>query len=220
MTIPEFIQLNQKVILRINEEKDIQTIVQDKLDEGFAVLAPGRREIELAPNKEVEVICFAGDCRYAFTSRIIRFIAGPPPLYLLAYPETWRRIQLRAHVRVEVVMEFRYAPWPVEDWPHSPPEAQHKGITLDISAGGARVVLPEPVESESLLYLELDLPGWRKVHSLALAARIKRCNERIIEGKKDYEVGLSFVGIDRKQEDQITAFVFMQLLLQRRWRLR
>jgi len=213
-----FIQINVPVILKVQGSKSFRTIIQEVWDDSFAVLAPGAQEAVLAPGSEVKVVCYRKDARYEFATRVTRYMPGEPPLYRLGYPEDYRRFQFRAHVRIKAALEFRYALWPEEDWPHRPPLLQRKGITVDLSGGGAQLVLPEPVEVESLLYLEIDFPGAYRKLPLHLAARVKRCALREIEGVKMFVASVAFEGISLKQEDQITAFVFQQLLQEKRQR--
>ena len=212
------LQTNMPVVIKRPGGQPVRTLIQDVLAEAFTVLAPGSEETVLLAGDEVEVTCNREDARYEFTTRVLRYL-GDPPRYLLAYPEDYRRIQVRSHVRVRAALDFRYAPWPAADWPHRPPRPHKKGVTVDISGGGAQVMLREPVDKDSLLYLEMHLPGRRHQHlPLRLAGRVKRVSPRQIDGLTRYDVGLAFENITEKQEDQIVAFVFQRLLEERRQR--
>ncbi|MDK2894789.1 MAG: hypothetical protein PWQ98_915 [Moorella sp. (in: firmicutes)] len=216
MARPNFIMINQPIIIKTSGSKDLRTIIQDTGEDGFAVLAPGSDELVLAPGNVVEVACNRQDARYEFTTKVQRYLPGEPPLYYLAYPDDYRRIQARSHVRAKAALEFRYAVWLKDDWPYRPPRPHKRGVTVDISGGGAQLVLRDPVEVGDLLYLELHLPGRRRHMPMRLAGRVKRVAPREIDGVTRYEVGVAFEGISERQEDQIVAFVFQRLLEERR----
>lgn len=218
MTRPNFIGINLPVTIKKPQGKELRTIIQDVSEEAFAVLAPGSGEINLLTGDLVEVTCNREDARYQFTTRVLRYLPGPPSLYYLGYPAEYRRIQVRSHVRAKAALELRYAVWPEADWPHRPPRPHKKAVTIDISGGGAQLVLREPVEAGTLLYLELNLPGPRHHQPLRLAGRVKRATPRQVEGAIRYEAGVAFEGISEKQEDEIVAFVFQRLLEERRRR--
>ncbi|WP_406678124.1 flagellar brake protein [Moorella sp. ACPs] len=216
MVRPNFIRINLPIFIKTPGSKDVRTIIQDTGEDGFAVLAPAGDELVLAPGESVAVACNRQDARYEFTTTVQRYLPGEPPLYYLAYPDDYRRIQVRSHVRVKAALEFRYAVWSKADWPYRPPRPHKKGVTVDISGGGAQLVLRDPVEVGDLLYLELHLPGRRHHLPMRLTGRVKRVARREIDGVMRYEAGVAFEGISERQEDQIVAFVFQRLLEERR----
>ncbi|AOQ23450.1 flagellar brake protein [Neomoorella thermoacetica] len=218
MTVPHFIRINTPITISVPGKKAIRTLIQETGEDSFAILAPAGEELLLGRGDLVEATCSREDARYEFTARVIRYEPAIPPLYYLAYPDDYRRIQVRSHVRTRAALEFRYAPWPAADWPLRPPRPHKRGLTIDISGGGAQLVLREEVKVGDLLYLELYLPGRRHHQPLRLAARVKRVATREIDGHQRYEVGVAFEGISERQEDQIVAFVFQRLLEERRQR--
>lgn len=213
-----FIHNNTPIIISSREKKGLRTLIQETGEDSFAILAPGSDEVILGRGELVEAVYNREDARYEFSTRVLGYDPGPPPLYHLAYPEEYQRIQVRTHVRARAALEFRYALWPAMDWPLRPPRPHKRGITVDISGGGAGVILREEVRVGDLLYIELHLPGRRHHLPLCLAARVKRVAPRDIDGLRRYEVGVAFEGLSERQEDQIVAFVFHRLLEERRQR--
>lgn len=213
MARPNFIAVNLPVIIK-TPGREVRTIIQDTREDGFAVLAPAGEELVLLPGEEILMVCNRQDARYEFKSTVQRFTPADPPLYYLAYPAEYRRIQARSHVRAKAALEVRYAPWPAEDWPHRPPRPCSRGVTVDISGGGAQLVLREPMVPGDLLYLEICLPGSRR-NPMHLAGRVKRVVPREIDGERRYEVGVAFEALSERQEDEIVAFVFRRLLEER-----
>ncbi|WP_258359706.1 flagellar brake protein [Moorella sulfitireducens] len=212
-----FIMINMPIIIKNPGRKDLRTIIQDVGQDGFAVLAPASSELVLAPGDAVEVTCNRLDARYEFTTTVRRYLPGDPPLYYLAYPDDYRRLQVRSHVRVRAALEFRYAVCPATDGPARPTRLHKKGVTVDISGGGAQLVLREPVAVGDLIYMEFHLPGRRRL-PMRLAGRVKRAAPREIDGVTRYEAGVAFEGISERQEDEIVAFVFQRLLEEKRRR--
>jgi len=213
-----FIRVNLPLTIITPQGRKFRSIVQEVWEDSFAILALSAEETTLMTGSKVEVECYREDARYVFSVKIIEYMETLPPLYRLSYPEDYKRIQLRAHVRAKAALDFRYAIWPEEDWPQRPPMPQKRGVTVDISGGGLQMMLKEPVEVDDLLYIELFLPCGNKRMPLRVAGRVRRVIPRDIDGERMYEVGLAFKNITPRQEDQIVAFVFQQLIEERRQR--
>ncbi len=193
----------------------MRTLIQEIWEDSFAVLAPSLQEAVLVVGHEVKVVCYRKDARYEFTARIKQYVPGEPPLYRLSYPDTYQRFQFRAHVRVKVALKFRYAFWPPEEWIQQPPLPHQNGITINLSAGGVQMALPEPVQIGNSMYLELPLPKGEQEILLHLKAKVKRRALREIDGQKMHITSAVFEDISLKQEDQIMAFVFQHILHER-----
>lgn len=215
---PGFIQINMPVTVKFPKAKSFRTIIQEVWPDRFAVLAPGLDEVFLNHGEEIGIFCYREDARYEFFTRVIDYLPSKPPLYILRNPEKYDRVQSRNHVRVKASLKYRYALWSEEDYPHNPPALNKQGMTIDISAGGAQLIMKEPVEFASLLYLELELPGKKQQLPMYLAGLVRRVIVREVEGLKLYHVGVAFIDIHVKLEDRITAFVFQQMLNIRRQR--
>ncbi|MDK2820389.1 MAG: hypothetical protein PWP31_354 [Clostridia bacterium] len=217
MVRPKFIKVNFPIEIKLPSKEEVfKTLIQEVNDDKFSILAPALYELLLRPGDQVEIIYKGEDACYQFITSVLERLPENPPLYILAYPDEYKRIQVRSHVRVKASIEFLYNLWPKKDWPDNPPSTNKKGVTIDISGGGARVILREPVEKDDLLYIHLSLPG----HSLPLrlAAQVKRVIPFKKGGLQRYEVGLAFFRISQKQEDSLIRFVFQRQLKERRQR--
>ncbi|MEW5929675.1 MAG: PilZ domain-containing protein [Gemmatimonadota bacterium] len=155
-----FLAPMQPVSLRIGEGEGAGWYPSRVLDleEGRDVLvgAPVHRghEVRVEPGTAVDVQSTHPDGVRVFVSRVVRREEEPGPALRLAWPASVQRAQRRGAVRVEVrvPVELRAAA------AGAPPRTL-AGATTDLSEGGMRVALPEPVEPGAELEARLHLPG-------------------------------------------------------------
>src|SRR5258708_14693263 len=73
------------------------------------------------------------------------------PALVITLTSTPRIIQRREYVRADMVLEL-------ELWPDGDDEEPVPGVTLDVSGGGLRAMLPAPVELGALVRLSVSCP--------------------------------------------------------------
>jgi c-di-GMP-binding flagellar brake protein YcgR len=86
-----------------------------------------------------------------------------------------------------------------------------EGITLDISGGGMRFVLPIMLEYESIMRCEVLLDNESKVSA---TSRIIRCERDLYEGQNI--MGARFIGIEEMLRERVIKFIFAEQLKRRR----
>jgi c-di-GMP-binding flagellar brake protein YcgR len=99
--------------------------------------------------------------------------------------------QRREHARADLVLEV--AVWPSEDEPLSVP-----GVTLDISGGGFRAVIPVELEPDSLVRIEVELPEGAPIEALA----------RVVAQREDGVVAFQFHEIVPNDRERMIRAVF------------
>lgn len=119
------------------------------------------------------------------------------------WPTAGERIQRRDFVRVDVT-------FPAHVWFKEAPEAplrQLSGNTINVSAGGLRLNLAEPLASDQRIEVEVQGNGLK---GTTLQGRVVRSGE--LERKKDqpqrYWVAVEFVGVDESLRNAMTQMVF------------
>ncbi|MGI9951197.1 PilZ domain-containing protein [Moorellaceae bacterium AZ2] len=215
-----FLRVNRKItITQLSSGRGFSTVIQEVGQEDFAVLAPEVGEVALTVGEKVRAVVTAPEAKYEFETRLQKQAFDPVYLYYFRRPQEVRRIQERSFVRAKVALEIRYAPLAEEQGsgqaPWGRPVLDRKGYTVDLSGGGAQLVLKEKPEVNSLLLLSLPLPDGKGA-PLVLKARVRRVAPRIIDRLERYEVGVAFENLAEKDEDRLVKFVFQRLREERR----
>ncbi|MCG0278135.1 MAG: PilZ domain-containing protein [Thermanaeromonas sp.] len=215
MNKPQLLQVNRSVVVKpLRGGKPFRTVIQEVNRDGFAVLGDPEAGTALRVGETVKMEVMAPDARYEFKSTLERVVTEPLYLYYFSLPEEVKRVQERKFVRAKVVLEIGYAVGTEGTDPASPPELYKKAYTVDLSGGGAQLILKEKLEVNSILWLRLPLPDGRE--PLVVKGRVKRVESKVVDGLRRYEVGLAFEGLSERDVDRIMRFVF-QRLLKERW---
>lgn len=149
------------------------------------------------------------DARYTFTARFVRRESGPIGL-TFAHTAELDRIQSREHYRVrhEQATNVGVMDGPV-DGEVSETSAPRRVITrlrgkiVNISAGGLAVVVPQPVPSQVMLRVTVDLP-LERTHSFDVDARIVAMNP-LPAGR--YLIRAAYVSIDDEHREAVAKYV-------------
>ena len=115
---------------------------------------------------------------------------GVPALVieLLSRPTLFQR---REHARADVVLDIELWPDPEDDEPVA-------GVTLDVSGGGLRAVIPAEVETGQLVRFLVNMPDGRTVNGLA----------RVVARRDDDIVALEFNEIVQADRERLIRTVF------------
>lgn len=214
-----FLRINRKItITQLKSGKSFSTVIQDVREESFAVLAPEITEVVLSIGERVKAVVPAPDAKYEFETTVAGQTFDPVFLYYFYWPQEVKRIQERRFVRAKAALEIYYSPLGESSGEELPPEMllpDRKGYTVDLSGGGAQLVLKEKPEIDSFLLLSFPLPDGKGA-PLLLKGRVKRVAPKIIKGRECYEVGVAFEGLTDKEEDRLVSFVFRRLREERR----
>lgn len=143
-----------------------------------------------------------------FTTRVSGVKIDNIPMYVLYYPENVTRIQMRRDVRLDVLLDVSYSKLPE---PGFEPEYKN-AMALNISAGGMKISVSEPVPVNALIQVKFYLPVKGTVHNFELKAKVIR--SQVIEAKKQktaHHLGMSFEDINSKQKDVIYQFIFNKM---------
>lgn len=137
------------------------------------------------PGTEVDVELALPDGLRRFTVHV-RGVGDAPPSLKLSWPQEGERIQRRDAVRVPVQMraDVRVVQ---RDGSLGPTLL---GQTSDVSAGGVRINLPEPLEAESRIEIALQAPG---IGTMECAGRVLRGGElQAVTGANRHWVAVIF----------------------------
>lgn len=121
----------------------------------------------------------------------------------VTWPTAGTRIQRRDFVRVDVTYRVVIHFVDAEGQPH-----EMEGSTLDISAGGVRLRMAQPLPADLEIAMEISVPA---LGTTILKGRVVRSGE--IEKKRaglltSYWVAVEFLGVDASLRKDLTQLVF------------
>lgn len=199
-------RIQQKVDLQIlagPHAATYSTVVDDLDSTGITVVHPllGGRPVPLERGDTVRVeYAQSGSARIAFASTVEAVHRTPYPVIRLAHPDPIRiaRFQQRSFYRLPIAMAVRYREVPDPGLPLK------QGESVDLSASGMQVVLPDVLEGGDRLEIAFTLDG-RPYQVEAEVVRLVRSL-----GPFRFIYGLRFLGIDEQQRQAILRFIFAQ----------
>lgn len=127
----------------------------------------------------------------------------PLPVWVIAPPHDYRKIQLRSYVRMETAL-------PVEvhiDGADLPPVA---ATTKDIGGGGVQLITRLALEPGVRLQLAIELAGTGRLTVLGDVVRVEHDAARNL-----YTAGIKFVEISERERDKIIKYIFKKQLERR-----
>ena len=187
-------EINSLLTVRIVGEEDSELSSRlEGLEEGrFAIALPsdGTSEHELPYGTDVELEWPAGR-GLGQINGVVRGRAdvGVPALMveLIGEPRVQQR---REHARAELVLE-------IEIWPSALSDAV-SGVTLDVSGGGMRAVIPTQLDPGQLVRFVIDMPDGTTVNGLA----------RVIQQREDDVAAFEFHEIVPGDRERLIKTVF------------
>lgn len=198
------IEVNQKFELIVEEgpyKGNYLSQVADITDDVIKVTVPlvHGEIIPLRLNLDVLMYFTGVQAAYSYKTKIIgREEEGVVPLLHLAIPEEKYRIQRREFFRLEVREKVIYR---ILDDSLEPVSEFKETHTIDISGGGVKMFINEPVQKGMFLELFLQIPG---LENVAIISRIVN----IFDVEAGLPVGIKFIEIDEYIQEEIISWLF------------
>lgn len=198
------IEVNQKFELIVEEgpyKGNYLSQVADITDDVIKVTVPlvHGEIIPLRLNLDVLMYFTGVQAAYSYKTKIIgREEEGVVPLLHLAIPEEKYRIQRREFFRLEVREKVIYR---ILDDSLEPVSEFKETHTIDISGGGVKMFINEPVQKGMFLELFLQIPG---LENVAIISRIVN----IFDVEAGLAVGIKFIEIDEYIQEEIISWLF------------
>lgn len=210
-SVAQQIRCMQPILLEVADGENLGTYPSLVLDfvegESLTVGVPLERgrEVRIPPETPVNVQIARPDGVYVLPSQVVRRYRKGPAL-MLRWPARQDRIQRRNHVRIAVRV-------PMAIWTRAKDAAKVgdqerliTGISLDLSAGGVRLALSEPLLPGDQVRVELRLPDGERV---GLEAHVLRSGENSAAAASErFWIALEFVGMLESSRKELTRFVF------------
>lgn len=208
------IQINQNIrVTRAEGEEDwYVSSVQDMNDNDFCISVPtrGPNPMVLNSGDSVKISFVSEMSRLEFETKVVGWRYDNIPLYVLALPKEYKRIQLREFVRIPVVLETYYSEIPEEG--RQPVFIRCN--SLDMSGGGIRLLLNKDYPANTRLMLKFTLPLKARPEEIEVLCRVVRSWPD--QNTKLYQTAVQFVKISNRQQDSIVRFILMKMSEQKR----
>lgn len=204
------IDINKRLDIIMND-KVYKSIVQDLSSNYIAIAAPmmmGGVYLPLHKGDEFKAVYYADDkILYEFQSSVVGLkFEERLRLVIIEYPKSFKLIQRRDFVRVEVSHPIKY----VKSILYSDLKLAEKildegngrnAVMVDISGGGLRIKTSEDMESGNLITLDIDLMD-RRIRVNGKLMRI------IADDNDNYFCGVMFIDMNERLRDKIIQLTF------------
>lgn len=161
-----------------------------------------RQEVLIPPGTRVRLQLALPDGLRRFTAVIRERHPTSPPSLELSWPEDFQRIQRRDNVRVDATLRIQVCRIRDDD-SRGPPLF---GVTSDISAGGARIRMGEPIEIMTDIELVMSFPGEVEHRCDARVLRRGELTQALTDLR--HWMALEFTNITPEVRREITRLVF------------
>jgi c-di-GMP-binding flagellar brake protein YcgR len=208
-------KLNQKIYVIKPDNKETYISAIEKIDEEreITIALPLSKSSSLHVRiGELLTVRLPSEAHCVeFTTPVKQIKIDNVPVYVLQYPEKIKRVQLRKHVRVNMLMNIQF-----KMMDGSAGEDFKKAVALDISAGGMKIAVPDQIREGESLLVAFDLPVKTGVHSFELETRVMRSSIPDKGTGNIFHLGLLFTDITNFQRDIIFNYIFNRMAELRR----
>lgn len=161
-----------------------------------------RQEVLIPPGTRVRLQLALPDGLRRFSAVVRDRLPTSPPSLELTWPEDFQRIQRRDNVRVDATLRVQVCRVRKDD-SRGPPLF---GVTSDISAGGVRIRLAEPIEILTKVELLMTFPGDVEHRCDARVLRRGELTQAVTDLR--HWMALEFTEITEVVRREITRLVF------------
>ncbi|MFP4661024.1 MAG: flagellar brake protein [Halanaerobiales bacterium] len=201
------LQVNKRIDILVEDgpyQGSYLSKVAEVNEDNFKVTSPFNKGeiVPLRTGQQVQVFCTGNSAAYTFFAKIQERQSRPIALLTLQRTSDIIRIQRREYFRIEVKRDVKYRIIDTQAVNMEEDEKKfYKTQTIDISAGGVKLVADDRMPADGMIELYLDIPGLEKV---ALVGEIVN-NYNLPDGRA---VGIEFRNINQNQQDIIIGWLF------------
>ena len=205
------IDSSQKIYVYRESENNEYTSYIKRVDEhALYIYAPfcwqsrnKLKTLRLKKGEKINVHLPAPGQLMKFTSTVLSTADTRSTLIGISFPEHLDEIEMRKYNRLSKVLKTQYAliPDPGEDYEFK------KAESINISAGGMKLLVPELIKPGSQMVLQFILPMENKYSKFRLLSRVKRSN-RVPQNTAGeiFHIGVEFVNIRKEELDIIVNY--------------
>ncbi len=207
-----FLAVNRKLEVRPEGEEGsfYKSLVLGVKGSSILISPPyrGRNDLLLRNGDQLEVVLLSDKEKYLFKGVVKKRERAPLKGYVIEVSDKAKRIQLRSFVRIKVAITMEWA-----KLPNVPLDARGidnlqfiSGLMVDLSGGGASLVLNELLPEGSYILVRFSLDDENRITTFILPAEIRRSYS--LNERNKFVAGASFFAISEKDRDQIIEYIF------------
>lgn len=194
-----FLENNPKIKLIPDEVKGATNgVVTEYNSENFLVLLENINSLKLDINDIVEIMVSLETCIIRFDAKVKAFNAE---VVTLSLPESYKTVQRREYVRVDVNI-------PVEIKEVTPEGKELNSMCQDLSGGGLKLLAPESFKEGALLEARLKIVDQKSISTVMEVLRVNSDNDSSL----DYYISGRFVKISNSDRTAIIQLCFKRQL--------
>lgn len=198
---------NKKVSIRVIEgeyQGNYNSRIEEINDDKMILALPfiGTVPVPIRAGERIVVYSATKDAVYGVVGEVIKRQLEPLPLLYVAITGNVERVQRRSYVRVPILLNVMYR--------IKGDEKIYTTYTKDVSGGGIKIVLPEPLRIRDILQVRLELPAPESPIDCE-GEVVWTDKEEILSGNKLEEIlyaGVEFTLIDEKERERLIRFLF------------
>lgn len=155
--------------------------------------------ITVSKGEDIIINCVKKDGVYNFTEPVIGRVAKPFPYFIIKTPKKINRIQRRNYVRILVNLL-------VDFFILNEDHTEGKGVSINLSGGGIKLMLLKPIDIESNLEVSFTLTNGIRCKNII--GEIVREDIEENENGKRYYYSIEFLEVEDKMRDDIISYLF------------
>lgn len=213
-------EINKKIEFIFENGDTGISLIQDVKEDFILVTVPmkGNKKQLVHIGDKIEGRYYKKDKVYLFTFEALGRIVDNIPLIKMDIPRDYKIIQRRNYVRLPISIPYKY----IEDHETLHKEIKNKELkdidtllknrwekvtTIDISGGGIKACVKKPIKVGTKIYMKL------RTEELYIGAwgRVVRCVPSITNGIVNYHLGIEFIDIPQKNQEELIRFIFTKL---------
>ncbi|GEN36327.1 MULTISPECIES: flagellar brake protein [Aneurinibacillus] len=203
-----------------NEEKKYKAVVADITEEFIMITYPideqsGRTSLLMEGSTLYVTYSHSNGAQYEFMTVVVRRQRENIPMLVLIKPalDNIRKIQRRDYVRVPAKVKIECL------WKEGEEDRMYSGLTVDISAGGAKFICnanikwPEERRFECRLYLpEMNAGNKQGKQELCIPLKVRIVRHPVINGNGTQTVAIVYEDIAEVHREKIIRYCFARQL--------
>lgn len=185
--------------------------IQNTSESDFSISVPtsGLDSLFLQSGDVVKINLATETSKIKFDTVVLGWNRDNIPLYVLAMPRDYKKIQRREFYRISAFLEVLYA--------EINESGEQSGFipcsSLDISGGGIRLLLKKVYQPGAQLRLKIKIPLEPDVEVEVIGKVVRTWPH---QDPKQQQTAVQFIKIRRRQQDLIVRFVLNKIIQQKR----
>jgi c-di-GMP-binding flagellar brake protein YcgR len=210
---------NKKVTIQVLEgdyQGYYSSRIEDITDNSLILALPfmGTVPVPIGVGTRIAIFSPSKDAIYRIEGEVTRRQLEPLPVLSIITDGTVTRVQRRENVRIPITLSVIYI--------LKGEDKVYQAYTRDISGGGTKLILSEPLRMRDIIQLRITLPSPETSISTEGEVVWVEIVENLVDNKikRTPYAGVRFINMDDKEKERLVRFIFdyQRRLLKNGWR--